>query len=214
MPKIYMPKALEVVQLFAAQRAAINISLSAVGLLWNATDLIGRSRAAAAAATAAAATAAANAAAAAAAVEPQPIQSSSSGVGSTLGGIFSVLSLSRRPTVDEAVAKTAAVAAATAGSVGSSSPAKQDASAAAGSGAAARAGSPLGTQGAGSAAADVNGAGAGGADPHLAGRSDLLEEECTELLIRVFEHLRVISVDKRPEVSVFEGIAVCCDDVV
>jgi hypothetical protein len=36
----------------------------------------------------------------------------------------------------------------------------------------------------------------------LAGRSDLSEAECTELLIRIFEHLRTIGMErKRPEVG-------------
>lgn len=201
MPKIYVPKALEVVQLFAAQKSAINISLSAVGLLWNATDLLGRSRAAAGAAAAAAATAAA-AAAAAEAPEQQPLQHSGSSVSSALGGIFSVLSLSRRPTVEDPAIKAAAVA--------GGSPAKQGAAAAAGSpnssATTARAGSPLGGKSSGAPDADARTdspatAAAGAADPHLAGRSDLTEDECTELLIRVFEHLRAIGMDPRPEVG-------------
>lgn len=200
MPKIYIPKALEVVQLFAAQKSAINISLSAVGLLWNATDLLGRSRAAAGAAAAAAATAAA--AAAAEAPEQQPLQHSGSSVSSALGGIFSVLSLSRRPTVEDPAIKAAAAA--------GGSPAKQGTAAAAGSpnssATTARAGSPLGGKSSGGPDADARtdspaGAAAGAADPHLAGRSDLTEDECTELLIRVFEHLRAIGMDPRPEVG-------------
>lgn len=207
MPKIYIPKALEVVQLFAAQKAAINISLSAVGLLWNATDLLGRSRAAAGAAAAAAATAAAAAAAAAEAPEQQqPLQHSGSSVSSALGGIFSVLSLSRRPTVEDPAIKAAA---ATTGG----SPAKQGTAAAAAgspssSATTARAGSPLGGKSSGGPDADARtdspaaaAAAGAAADPHLAGRSDLTEDECTELLIRVFEHLRAIGMDPRPEVG-------------
>jgi hypothetical protein len=206
MPKIYIPKALEVVQLFTAQKSAINISLSAVGLLWNATDLLGRSRAAAGAAAAAAA---ATAAAAAEAPEQQPLQHSGSSVSSALGGIFSVLSLSRRPTVEDPANKGAAAA-------GGSSPAKQGTTAAAAGSpnssattATARAGSPLGGKSSGGPDADARAvdspatAGGAAADPHLAGRSDLTEDECTELLIRVFEHLRAIGMDPRPEVRGF-----------
>lgn len=204
MPKVYMPKALEVVQLFAAQKAAINISLSAVGLLWNATDLLGRSRAAAAASTAAAAAATAAAATAAAAAEatPQQLQhSSSGGVTGALGGLFSVLSLSRRPTYsDDALAKS--VAAANAGP-----PVNADVlQAVVVNGGMARSASPLSIS-SGPAAADADGTSGPAAadaaaypDPHIAGRSDLSEEECTELLIKIFEHLRFISVDVRPEV--------------
>lgn len=38
-----------------------------------------------------------------------------------------------------------------------------------------------------------------GGDSHSA-RSDLMEAECTELLLRVFKHLRNLSMDGRPEV--------------
>jgi hypothetical protein len=196
MPSVYMTKALDVVLLFVQQQEAINISLSAVGLLWNATDLLGRSRVAAAAAAAAAASAAT---AAAAAAEPpgqqQPLQHSGSGVSSTLGGLFSVLSLSRRPTVDES-AKPAAAAA-----QGSQSSGVTQGSPAAGKPAAAAAGSPLASKGSGTAAAGDGEGRDEAADPHLAGRSDLSEAECTELLIRIFEHLRTIGMEKRPEVS-------------
>lgn len=201
MPKVYIPKALEVVQLFAAQKSAINISLSAVGLLWNATDLLGRSR------TAAIAAAAAAAASATSAAEPpaQPLQQTGSGVSSALGGIFSVLSLSRRQTVEEGAPKGAP----------GGSPARQGSAATAVPAAAAgggsiissgsvRGSSPVGGKSSGGAGADAaegaESASGAAADPHLAGRSDLTEDECTELLIRVFEHLRAIGMDPRPEV--------------
>jgi hypothetical protein len=195
MPKMYIAKALEVVQLFAAQKSAINISLSAVGLLWNATDLLGRSRAAAIAAAAAAVTVPV------ADAPAQPLQHSSSGVSSALGGIFSVLSLSRRPTVDDAAkAAPAAAGGPPARPISATSPPPASSS----SSNIARAGSPSGVNSSVVAGPQGDGgaepASAAAADPHLAGRSDLSEDECTELLIRVFEHLRSIGMDPRPEV--------------
>jgi hypothetical protein len=161
MPKQHLERALEVVYLFAAQKCAINISLAAIGLLWNSTDLLGRSR-----------TAAAAAAAAAAAVAAQPTTPTS--LGGALGGLFSMIA--RRPSVENAAAAEAAAAAA--GGDGSNH-----------------------STGDAAAAAGAAGGAAGYQDPHVAGRSDLSEAECMELLLRLFTHFRKISVDPRPEVS-------------
>jgi hypothetical protein len=162
MPKQHLERALEVVYLFAAQKCAINISLAAIGLLWNSTDLLGRSRAAAAAATAAAAAAAA-----------QPTTPTS--LGGALGGLFSIIA--RRPSVENAAAAEAAAAAAAAAGADGSNHSTGDTAAAASAGGA-----------------------AGYQDPHIAGRSDLSEAVCMDLLLRLFTHFRKISVDPRPEV--------------
>lgn len=163
MPKVHLDRALEVFYLYSAQKSVINISLSAIGLLWNATDLLGRSRAAAAAA-------AATAAAAAAAAATQAANKA----GGVIGGLLSALSMSRVTLSEEAAAvlaaeKEAAAAAVVARSNSSSSSFRR------------------GEEGA--------------SDPHVAGRSDLSEAECVELLLKLFTHLRKISMDTRPEVG-------------
>lgn len=174
MPKQHLDRGLEVVYLFAAQRSAINISLSAIGLLWNATDLLGRSRAVAAAA-AASATAA-------------TLPSTPSGLQGALSTVFSILV--RKSSNDESAA-VAAVAAANASSANN-----KLTTAGSGAGSAAAGGDVT------AAGKSVGGAGDGDGyqDAHLAGRNDLSEGECTELLLRLFTHLRKISMDPRPEV--------------
>jgi hypothetical protein len=44
MPKEHMQRALEVLLLFAKQSALINVTLTAIGILWHVTDTLGRSR--------------------------------------------------------------------------------------------------------------------------------------------------------------------------
>lgn len=176
MPKQHLERALEVAHLFAAQKSAINISLSAIGLLWNATDLLGRSRAAAAAAAASTAT------------NTPPM--TPSGLQGALSTVFSMLTR-KSSTLDEATSAVlaSAVAASKPGSTSSS----------------ARATTVAGvpdvvrsvSRSAGGTSTDADGY----QDPHLAGRSDLSEDECTELLLKLFKHLRKISMDLRPEVS-------------
>lgn len=150
MPKQHLARAVDVAHLFAAQGAALNISLSAIGLLWHITDALGRSAAAAAAAAAAA---------------PPPQGLAGGALGGAIGGLLSMLA--RRPSVEEAVAARSATAVAAAA--------------------------------ADSAPVAVNAAEAA-TDPHLTLRSDLGEEESTELLLRVLTHLRQLSMDPRPEV--------------
>eukprot|EP00878_Enallax_costatus_P026153 GHUV01028037.1.p1 GENE.GHUV01028037.1~~GHUV01028037.1.p1 ORF type:complete len:438 (+),score=131.56 GHUV01028037.1:185-1315(+) len=177
MPKQHLERALEAVHLFAAQKSAINISLSAIGLLWNATDLLGRSRAAAAAA------------AASAAANTQPL--TPSGLQGALSTVFSMLTR-KSSTLDEATP------AAVASTAGASKPGPNSSTAstatAAGTGPFAVQRSVSRSTGGGSTDAD------GYQDAHLAARSDLSEDECTELLLRLFTHLRKISMDPRPEV--------------
>lgn len=165
MPKVHLDRALEVLYLYCAQKSVMNISLSAIGLLWNATDLLGRSRAAAAAA---------EAAAAAAAAAETPTAQSVNKAGGVIGGLLSALSMSRRTLSEEAAAVIAAEKAAAV--------------------AVARSNSGSGLKG---------GEEGSSSDPHVAGRSDLSEAECVELLLKLFTHLRKISMDPRPEVGGF-----------
>jgi hypothetical protein len=171
MPKVHLDRALEVFYLYSAQKSVINISLSAIGLLWNATDLLGRSRAAAAAA------AAATAAAAAAAAAPQAANKA----GGVIGGLLSALSMSRMTLSEEAAAVLAAEKEAAAVVVARSNSSSS--------------GLRLGEEGA--------------SDPHVAGRNDLSEAECVELLLKLFTHLRKISMDARPEVGGREARQAC-----
>jgi hypothetical protein len=100
-----------------------------------------------------------------------------------------VLSLSRRGTNEDAAAAATHAEGVGEGSSSSSQPplvAAADTS-----------GDSSSTTAAAAAAADADAA----ADLPLAGRSDLSEGECTELLLRLFTHLRIISMDPRPEVG-------------
>jgi hypothetical protein len=161
MPKDHMRRALEVLYLFASQKALINVSLTSIGILWHVTDTLGRSR----------------------------------------------------PSAIEAAAQAAAAAAADGGG------AVEDEAAAASGPPSARGLRGLGISGSFSAAGApalavpglAGGPGGGGGGPGGGGgedggaadhscRRDLGEEEVTELLLRVFTHLRQLSTDARPEV--------------
>jgi hypothetical protein len=153
MPKEHLNKTLEVLHLFASQRTVINISLAAIGSLWNVTDTISRSRPAPAS------------------IPATPSSARASAVGGLLSGITaavaSVAGISATSSIDE--------------DGGSSS-------SSAGGASAAKAAAP-------SRAPTPPGGAAG------AGRHDLSDMECTELLLEVFQHLRQLSVDVRPEVG-------------
>eukprot|EP00879_Flechtneria_rotunda_P006735 GHRR01007076.1.p1 GENE.GHRR01007076.1~~GHRR01007076.1.p1 ORF type:complete len:1255 (+),score=514.44 GHRR01007076.1:492-4256(+) len=177
MPKQHLGQVLDIVCEYAAQQVVINISLSAIGLLWNATDLLGRTRAAAAQA-------------AAAAQSSQPTTpSAASMMGGALSGLLSAFSLSRRPSVDGAVAAAAAVSASTASIQAlASSPSLADDD---------KRVQQMGVIG------DAVATTGSHTDLHPNGRMDMSEAKCTALLQKLFAHLKALSSDARPEVGLF-----------
>lgn len=152
MPKEHLERTLQLLHRFASQRTVINISLAAIGSLWNVTDTISRSRPAPAS------------------IPATPSSARAGTVGGLLSGITaavaSVAGISAAPSIDE-----------DGGSASSS------------------AGGAVAPKAAAPGRAPTPPAGAAGA-----GRHDLSDEECTELLLEVFQHLRQLSVDVRPEV--------------
>jgi hypothetical protein len=167
MPREQLEKTLEVVHLFAAQRVIINISLTSIGLLWNITDALGRSRP----------PSSSTAAAGGSGPFSRAASSRTSVTGLLMGLANTAVVLTRRASGIKEEEVSAGVGAA---EEGPATPAA--------------AGEP-GPGGGEGGSARLHAAGG------EAGRKDLSDAACTELLLKVFTHLRKLSMDARPEVS-------------
>ena len=174
MPREQLEKTLEVVHLFAAQRVIINISLTSIGLLWNITDALGRSR-----------PPSSSPAAAAGGSGPfsRAASSRTSVTGLLMGLANTAVVLTRRASGIREEDISAATAAAAGMAIAEEGP-----------------GTPAAGGEAGLAGGEGSGIGRHAAGGE-AGRKDLTDAACTELLVKVFTHLRKLSMDSRPEVS-------------